>query len=102
MKCLCKKDFSSKLIKNFITKDEIIFFEKNKYYEYEIEMLDYPDEKRMWIIYDRLGVEGHVGVRFHTQKNIKKITAMYNFFDYFYNERAMKLIKIKESQNEKM
>ena len=102
MKCLCKKDFSSKLIKNFITEDEIIFFEKNKYYEFEFEKFDYPEEIRMWIIYDPNGADGHVGVRFHTQKNKKKVSAMYNYFDYFYSERALKLIKIKEYQNEKM
>jgi len=89
MKTLCKKEFSSILVKHFTTNKT--FFIKDKTYEFYIED---EDNDTIWVIYDENGGPSESGVRFHSEKRKEKVCAMYNFYDYFYSERAMKLKKI--------
>ena len=95
-KCLCKKDFHSKLCRFEIFNDfnNKLLFKKNNLYDCYIE----NNGDTIWVIYNKFGSSTTSGLRFHLKKEKDKIMSMYNFYEFFKSERATKITIINEKQ----
>ena len=100
-KCYCKDTFIFNGIEIFIKGNEYDCYIEDKDETYKRTYL--KDCVSFWIVYNYKGILGEQVVRFNIRSSLlvfcDKINLEYNsykFYDYFYNEKEVRCIKLKK------